>query len=1019
MNPSAATTPEDQFLKAMATQYGFTGDTRAVFLSRFNPDNQSKTNQILISDIDWNKELVNKTQKIQDELNNICEVFKQDDCPNEKPKRGRQPKGESPWEQAYKWLWETKLPEWQKTQNQVIPSEEIQKEAVCNFLSQIISEFQHIKLFHTTQPIILKDQYIPIQVTLERKYTHTIETTWSYAESEAEIKRAYSLNRLEELKPTQVDWPEAKKQHQRLMVLADPGMGKTTLLKTEAYLTAQAALKSLEDNSQTLEDLVIPIFLRLSEIADATKDVTAKVSDAILKLLESKYEKYFPDIKDFLADKLKTGKCLLLLDALDEVPKEARNNLSEKLNTFIRNYDCSIICTSRIVGYGGKFLDNAKDVEIVPFNEPQINQYIETWFKIAAEHINDNSVSAAALIRELQNKPQIHGLVQNPLLLSLICSLYQEKGINLPARRCEVYEQAVKCMLDKWSRNRQPQNEGRIKAKIRFLEQLAYNFSCTSKEIFSSDELYDQIEEYLQGNKVATVFRNANTEDLITELSEQDGILQKPHEGGEQYLFLHRTFQEYFTACYLQRSPDGIELSKAHFWDYEWHETLSLMAGLMQNFVDLLQAIKNEKDDIFNTLLLLAGRCTAEVKESNHELVKKIIDDIYAFWLSYPNAEFITAVVVAVGKTQSQMFEKLKTMLNDKDKTTLKQRVISILREIGNSKIIPCLIQILISDENMFVRLMAAGALGDIGNTEVIPELIEASNNDKCELVRKIAESALNKLTFSSFNSNYIGKITTNHSDDLEDLINIKMSDIQTLINLLLCSEDEKIRRSAAYNLGRIGNPVALNSLVLALKDGDKNVIGAVVTALEKIGNEEAINVLIQSLEHPDSNVRGNVINALGNIANTGNLEAVNAVIKSLEHPDSNVQEMAAFILGEISIYQSVDSLIKVLQNINHDSSVRETAAEALGKIGAIKSVPILIITLIQKDLSVRIKAAEALIKIGTLDILVTLIQNPKIDIYVPEIFLLARKLAVRFSKEKVPFIPVYPELLGQSFDVV
>ncbi|MBD2693299.1 HEAT repeat domain-containing protein [Anabaena catenula] len=1019
MNPSAATTPEDQFLKAMATQYGFTGDTYAVFLSRFHSDNYSKTNQILISDIPWNKDPVNKTQKIQDELETICEVLKQDGFTNEKPKPGRPPKGKSPWEQAYKWLWETKFQEWKITQNLVIPNEQVEKAAVCNFFNQIISEFQYIKLFHTTQPIILKDQYIPIQVTLERKYTHTIENTWNYAESEAEIQRAYSLKHSEESKPTQVDWQEAQKQHQYLMVLADPGMGKTTLLKREAYLTTQVALQSLEDNSQTLENLVIPIFLRLSEIADATKDITAKVSDAILKLLASKYENHFPQIETFLVDKLKTGKCLLLLDALDEVAKESRNYLSEKLNSFIRNYNCPIICTSRIVGYSGVFLDGAKDVEIVPFNEPQINQYIETWFNFAAESINDNSVSAAALIRELQNKPQIRGLVQNPLLLSLICSLYQEKGINLPARRYEVYEQAVKCMLTKWRKTHNPEVEdGWIDVKIELLEELAYQFSCNNQEIFTMRELRKAIDSYLKKDDIPSDFKNITSSTLITELSEQDGILQKLHESGQQYLFLHRTFQEYFTACYLQRSPDGIELAKAHFWDYEWHETLSLMAGLMQNSVTLLQAIKNEKDDIFNTLLLLAGRCTAEVKESNHELVKKIIDDIYAFWLSYPNAEFITAVVVAVGKTQSQMFEKLKTMLNDKDKTTLKQRVISILREIGNSQIIPCLIQILTSYEDMFVRLMAAGALGDIGNTEVIPELIEASNNDKCELVRKIAESALNKLTFSSFNSNYIGKTTSNHSDDLEDLINIKMIDIQTLINLLLCSEDEKIRRSAAYHLGRIGHPVAVNSLILALKDGDENVRGSVVTALEKIGNEEAINVLIQSLNHPDYNVREDVINALGNIANTGNLEAVNAVIKSLEHPDSNVQKMAAFILGEISIYQSVNSLIKVLQNINHDSSVRETAAEALGKIGAIKAIPVLITTLTEQDSSVKRMAAEALVKIGTSDTLAKLIQNPNIDIYDSDIFFLARQLAVRFSKEKVPFIPVYSELLGQSFDV-
>jgi len=51
---------------------------------------------------------------------------------------------------------------------------------------------------------------------------------------------------------------------------------------------------------------------------------------------------------------------------------------------------------------------------------------------------------------------------------------------------------------------------------------------------------------------------------------------------------------------------------------------------------------------------------------------------------------------------------------------------------------------------------------------------------------------------------------------------------------------------------------------------------------------------------------------------------------------------------------------------------------------------------------------------IGTLEIWEKLIQSPEINIYDSDIFSLARTLAVRFSKEKTPFIPVYPELIGE-----
>jgi predicted NACHT family NTPase len=44
-------------------------------------------------------------------------------------------------------------------------------------------------------------------------------------------------------------------------------------------------------------------------------------------------------ILDLLSQKLRTGKCLLLFDALDEVPFERRDRLAEKLNRYARNGD--------------------------------------------------------------------------------------------------------------------------------------------------------------------------------------------------------------------------------------------------------------------------------------------------------------------------------------------------------------------------------------------------------------------------------------------------------------------------------------------------------------------------------------------------------------------------------------------------------------------------------------------------------------------------------------------------------
>jgi HEAT repeat protein len=121
--------------------------------------------------------------------------------------------------------------------------------------------------------------------------------------------------------------------------------------------------------------------------------------------------------------------------------------------------------------------------------------------------------------------------------------------------------------------------------------------------------------------------------------------------------------------------------------------------------------------------------------------------------------------------------------------------------------------------------------------------------------------------------------------------------------------------------------------------------------------------------------------------------------------------------LGEIGNSQAVDGLIIAALN-DSDLDVRWKAASALGKIGSSQAVDALIAALNHSDSFVRWKAADALGKIGNPETLKKLIQFPEINIYDHDIFVLARTLAVRFSKQPPlskrgkPLIPVYPELV-------
>ena len=161
-------------------------------------------------------------------------------------------------------------------------------------------------------------------------------------------------------------------------------MGKTVLLRIGAITIANDERQQLENNEKNIEDIIFPILLRLSDLAEQNEEIL----DVIPQLIRRDYPQTPNVIIDLLKKKLTSGYCFLLLDALDEVAKEHRHRLIERLNRFARNYSCPIIITSRITGYNGTYIDDAKAFEITPFTHGQIENYIKNWFaNITKRHV--------------------------------------------------------------------------------------------------------------------------------------------------------------------------------------------------------------------------------------------------------------------------------------------------------------------------------------------------------------------------------------------------------------------------------------------------------------------------------------------------------------------------------------------------------------------------------------------------------------------------------------------------------
>jgi predicted NACHT family NTPase len=130
------------------------------------------------------------------------------------------------------------------------------------------------------------------------------------------------------------DKVKGKFEGKNLIILADPGMGKTTFLQLESSKFANSKIIDLVDGRIGDDDVKIPIFIKLIDFAKSSDELI----DAIPILIKRDYRKIWSYIEHIIHDKLESGKFVLFLDALDEVTIKDREELRRKLNRFCNDY---------------------------------------------------------------------------------------------------------------------------------------------------------------------------------------------------------------------------------------------------------------------------------------------------------------------------------------------------------------------------------------------------------------------------------------------------------------------------------------------------------------------------------------------------------------------------------------------------------------------------------------------------------------------------------------------------------
>ncbi|MBI2194118.1 MAG: HEAT repeat domain-containing protein [Planctomycetes bacterium] len=136
-------------------------------------------------------------------------------------------------------------------------------------------------------------------------------------------------------------------------------------------------------------------------------------------------------------------------------------------------------------------------------------------------------------------------------------------------------------------------------------------------------------------------------------------------------------------------------------------------------------------------------------------------------------------------------------------------------------------------------------------------------------------------------------------------------------------------RRSSAYLLGQINDPLTVPDLVHALEEKDDNVLWTILTSLGFMEDRRATERVIPFLDHPVERIRVAAAQALVRLRDPRSIEALAAHIR--KYAGGIHRARAAEALGEIGDRRALPMLLETMRDKH--LVTREHAAMAYGKV--------------------------------------------------------------------------------------
>ena len=346
--------------------------------------------------------------------------------------------------------------------------------------------------------------------------------------------------------PVELDEDEIRDR--RYVVIGTPGVGKTTFVRRLLYSICRDQ-----------EDRLAPLIFELKSWSDNSGSLASMLAVRLRSTLQIETS------ERNIVDCLNLGLLAVILDGLDEIVDiSERRTLVRAVESFSRRYPlATVVVSSRREGYDSAPLDPVtfSTYQVPDFTDRQMAEYSGKWFNLVSsfEDVDPDLMHTQFLAESVH----VIELRRNPLMLSLLCLLYQYDGY-IPENRIRIYEECAELLFWRWDRIRNVKNVVKSDARGHHLiEEIAYYFykRQSSQAGETRQKLHIIIKNYVWLHVVEDEFRaETYAQDFLDHCAGR-GWLLAPVGGsvrGERlFAFSHRTFMEYFAACYISRHADN------------------------------------------------------------------------------------------------------------------------------------------------------------------------------------------------------------------------------------------------------------------------------------------------------------------------------------------------------------------------------------------------------------------------------------------------------------------------------